>query len=133
LPTARLSIEEVRVCRVVGIFCRVGDWDGRGVCVWSGVQVSCAYSDKCLVGLRELWVRCLVLPKINGTEACKRISGVKEDVPVIFATGYSPEMALLHNAQERELTILQKRYAPRELARRVRETLDRQPAKVHPG
>jgi DNA-binding response OmpR family regulator len=75
----------------------------------------------------------LVLPKINGTEACKRISGVKEDVPVIFATGYSPEMALLHNAQERGLTILQKRYAPRELARRVRETLDRQPAKVHPG
>jgi hypothetical protein len=42
-------------------------------------------------------------------------------------------MALLQNAQERGLTILQKPYVPRDLARRVRETLDRQPAKVHSG
>jgi len=75
----------------------------------------------------------VVLPKINGPEAYARISAEKEDVPVIFATGYSPEMELLHNAQERGLTILQKPYVPRELARRVRETLDRQPAKVHSG
>jgi two-component system cell cycle sensor histidine kinase/response regulator CckA len=73
------------------------------------------------------------MPKINGPEAYARISAEKEDVPVVFATGYSPEMELLHNAQERGLTILQKPYVPRELARRVRETLDRQPAKVHPG
>jgi two-component system cell cycle sensor histidine kinase/response regulator CckA len=75
----------------------------------------------------------VVLPKLNGPEAYARISSEKEDVPVIFATGYSPEMALLHNAQERGLTVLQKPYVPRELARRVRETLDRQPAKVRPG
>ena len=75
----------------------------------------------------------VVLPKINGPEAYARISAEKEDVPVIFATGYSPEMELLHNAQERGLTILQKPYVPRELARRVRETLDRQPTKVHFG
>src|SRR5277367_2929827 len=75
----------------------------------------------------------VVLPKLNGPEAYSRISAEREDVPVIFATGYSPEMELLHNAQERGLTILQKPYAPRELARRVRETLDRQPAKVHSG
>ncbi|HXN25949.1 MAG TPA: response regulator [Candidatus Acidoferrales bacterium] len=75
----------------------------------------------------------VVLPKINGPEAYARISAEKADVPVIFATGYSPEMALLHDAQERGLTVLQKPYVPRELARRVRETLDRQPVKVHPG
>jgi two-component system cell cycle sensor histidine kinase/response regulator CckA len=75
----------------------------------------------------------VVLPKINGPEAYARIRAETEDVPVIFATGYSPEMALLHNAQERGLTILQKPYVPRDLARRVRETLDRQPAEVHPA
>jgi PAS domain S-box-containing protein len=75
----------------------------------------------------------VVLPKINGPEAYARISAEKKDVPVIFATGYSPEMALLQDAQERGLTILQKPYVPKELARRVRETLDRQPAKVHQG
>jgi len=75
----------------------------------------------------------VVMPKVNGPEAFARISAEKADVTVIFATGYSPEMALLQNAQERGLTILQKPYVPRELARRVRETLDRQPAKVHTG
>jgi two-component system cell cycle sensor histidine kinase/response regulator CckA len=75
----------------------------------------------------------VVLPKLNGPEAFARICAEKQDVPVIFATGYSPEMELLHSAQELGLTVLQKPYVPRELARRVRETLDRQPAKVHPG
>jgi two-component system cell cycle sensor histidine kinase/response regulator CckA len=75
----------------------------------------------------------VVMPKINGPEAYARIRAEKEDVRVILATGYGPEMAILHDAQERGLTVLQKPYVPKELARRVRETLDRQPAKVHPG
>jgi DNA-binding response OmpR family regulator len=74
-----------------------------------------------------------VLPKLNGPEAYARISAEKKGAPVIFATGYSPEMALLKDAQERGLTILQKPYVPKELGRRVRETLDRQPAKVRQG
>ena len=75
----------------------------------------------------------VVLPKMNGPEAYARMCAEKQDVPVIFATGYSPEMELLRSAQELGLTVLQKPYVPRELARRVRETLDRQPAKVHRG
>jgi two-component system, cell cycle sensor histidine kinase and response regulator CckA len=75
----------------------------------------------------------VVMPKVNGPEAYARISAENVGVAVIFATGYSPEMALLQNAQERGLTILQKPYLPQDLARRVRETLDRQPTKVHSG
>jgi CheY-like chemotaxis protein len=75
----------------------------------------------------------VVMPKVNGPAAYARISAEKAGVAVVFATGYSPEMALLPNAQERGLTILQKPYVPRDLARRVRETLDRQPAKFHSG
>jgi DNA-binding response OmpR family regulator len=75
----------------------------------------------------------VVLPKINGPEAYARICAEKQDVPVIFATGYSPEMELLHSAQELGLTVLQKPYVPREVARRVRKTLHRQPAKIHPA
>jgi two-component system cell cycle sensor histidine kinase/response regulator CckA len=83
--------------------------------------------------LIDLLLLDVVMPKINGPEAYARISAEKADVPVIFATGYSSEMTLLQSAQERGLTILQKPYVPRELARRVRETLDRQPATVHPA
>jgi DNA-binding response OmpR family regulator len=81
----------------------------------------------------ELLLLDVVLPQINGPEAYAQISAEKEDAPVIFATGYSPETALLHNALERGLTVLQQPHEPSELSRRVRETLDRQPTKVHPG
>ena len=75
----------------------------------------------------------VVLPKMNGPDAHARMGAEKLGIPVIFATGYSPEMALLQNAQERGLSVLQKPYVPRELARRVREILDRQPVKAHRG
>jgi DNA-binding response OmpR family regulator len=51
-------------------------------------------------------------------------------MPVIFATGYSPDIALLNKVQALGLTVLPKLYVPRELARRVREVLDRSAAKV---
>jgi CheY-like chemotaxis protein len=86
-----------------------------------------------VIGRIDLLLLDVVLPKMNGPEAYARICAEKQDVPVIFATGYSPEMELLRNAQELGLTVLQKPYVPRDLARRVRETLDRQPAKVHPA
>ncbi|MFZ3214617.1 MAG: response regulator [Candidatus Acidiferrales bacterium] len=75
----------------------------------------------------------VVMPKMNGPEAYAHICAEKQDVPVIFATGYSPEIALLHNVQEKGLSVLQKPYVPRDLARRVREILDRQPANVRPA
>jgi len=72
----------------------------------------------------------VVMPKLNGPDAYARICAERPDVPVIFATGYSADIALLHTAKEQGLTVMQKPYVPRDLARRVRETLDRHPAKV---
>ncbi len=72
----------------------------------------------------ELLLLDVVMPKINGPKAYARICDLKPDVPVIFATGYSPEIELLQEAQRKGLSILQKPYVPRELARRVREALD---------
>ena len=73
----------------------------------------------------------VVLPKMNGPKAYARICELKPDVPVIFATGYSPDIELLQEAQSKGLSILQKPYLPRELARRVREALDHTSVKVH--
>lgn len=71
-----------------------------------------------------------VMPKINGPEAYARITAERPEVPAIFATGYSADIALLHKVQEQGLTVMQKPYVPRDLARRVGETLDRHPAQV---
>jgi two-component system, cell cycle sensor histidine kinase and response regulator CckA len=72
----------------------------------------------------------VVLPKINGPKAYAQISKLKQGVPVIFVTGYSADIALLQEAQQQGLTVLQKPYDPRDLARRIRDTLDLQSAKV---
>jgi len=66
----------------------------------------------------------VVLPKFSGPEAYARIRESGAEVPVIFATGYSADIALLERARQQSLPMLQKPYSPRDLARKVRDTLD---------
>jgi two-component system cell cycle sensor histidine kinase/response regulator CckA len=73
----------------------------------------------------DLAVFDVVLPKLSGPEIYARIHSEKPDLPMVFATGYSPDIALLQKVQEKSLPMLQKPYSPRDLARKVRETLDR--------
>jgi two-component system cell cycle sensor histidine kinase/response regulator CckA len=87
----------------------------------------------------------VVLPKLSGPHIYSRICEIKPDVLVIFATGYSADMASLQKELQKGLPILQKPYSPRNLARKVRDTLDQprvpvahekpcdspQPASVH--
>jgi CheY-like chemotaxis protein len=72
----------------------------------------------------DLLLLYVVLPKINGPEAYARMIAERPDVPAIFATGYSLDIALLHKVQELGLAVLQKPDVLRDLARRVRKTLD---------
>jgi two-component system, cell cycle sensor histidine kinase and response regulator CckA len=67
----------------------------------------------------------VVMPRLSGPEVYERICADSPGFPVVFATGYSADIALLQKAQAKGLPILQKPYAPRDLARRIRETLDR--------
>ena len=79
-----------------------------------------AHRDKINLALLDV-----VLPKLSGPEIYARISAEKPDLPVVFATGYSPDIALLQKVQEKGLPVLQKPYSPRDLARKIRESLDR--------
>jgi PAS domain S-box-containing protein len=72
----------------------------------------------------DLAVLDVVLPKLSGPEIYARIREVRPDLPAIFATGYSSDIALLHKIIEQGLPVLQKPYSSRDLACRVRETLD---------
>ncbi len=67
----------------------------------------------------------VVMPKLGGEQLYARLAAVKPEVPVIFTTGYSAEIASLGALGEKGLAFLQKPYTPTQLARRVRETLDR--------
>ncbi len=83
-------------------------------------------------GRIDLLVFDVMLPKRSGPEAYTEIAKGKPDVPVIFATGYSSDIALLHKAELQGATLLQKPYIPRDLARRVREALDQHVSKLNP-
>jgi two-component system, cell cycle sensor histidine kinase and response regulator CckA len=76
----------------------------------------------------QLAVLDVVLPKLNGPEVYSRVAAERPEIPVIFATGYSADFALLQKVQQQGLPMLQKPYTARELARKVRETLDRHPS-----
>lgn len=70
----------------------------------------------------------LVLPKLNGPEIYSRISAARPDLPVVFATGYSADFAMLHKIQQNGLPVIQKPYTARDLARKIREALDCRPS-----
>jgi two-component system cell cycle sensor histidine kinase/response regulator CckA len=72
----------------------------------------------------DLLLMDVVLPKLGGPQAYARICNTRSNVPAIFTTGYGADIKLLRQARQKGLPILQKPYSPRDLARRVRETLD---------
>jgi two-component system, cell cycle sensor histidine kinase and response regulator CckA len=80
----------------------------------------------------DLLLMDVVLPKLAGPEAYARIRESGADVPVIFATGYSADIALLERARSQSLPMLQKPYSPRDLARKVRDTLDQHQSRLVP-
>jgi two-component system cell cycle sensor histidine kinase/response regulator CckA len=77
-------------------------------------------------GKIDLLVFDVMLPKKSGPQAYSEISQGKSGLPVLFATGYSADIALLHKAEMQGAILLHKPYIPRDLARRVRETLNQQ-------
>jgi two-component system cell cycle sensor histidine kinase/response regulator CckA len=72
----------------------------------------------------DLVVLDVMLPKLNGPEVYARMRKDRPDLAVVFATGYSPDIGQLKKAQQEGWPVLQKPYSPRDLGRKVRETLD---------
>lgn len=66
----------------------------------------------------------VILPKLSGPDIYAHISALKPGLPVVFATGYGAELASLQKALERGLPVIHKPYTPRDLGRRIRESLD---------
>ena len=69
----------------------------------------------------------VVLPKLSGLEAYDCMNRERPDIPVLFVTGYSADNEMLRSIQRRNLPLLLKPYGPRDLAQKVRETLDLTP------
>jgi DNA-binding response OmpR family regulator len=65
----------------------------------------------------------VVMPKRGGREVAERLRRVRPDLPVLFASGYSPEQ--LPEPLAPGHLVLDKPYRPEELLARVRQLLDK--------
>ncbi len=66
----------------------------------------------------------MVMPRIGGLEAAKRMKQIRPELPVIFTTGYSSDNEALTKVIASGGTVVEKPFDPGKLARRVRELLD---------
>jgi CheY-like chemotaxis protein len=66
----------------------------------------------------------VIMPRMNGADVFTAIKALNPAISVIFATGYSNEIATLADLAERGVIILRKPYSPATLCRRIREVLD---------
>jgi len=67
----------------------------------------------------------VIMPRMSGAQAYEEICASKPGMPVIFISGYSEESALLDSFSSRGAALLQKPFAPKVLARKIREILDK--------
>ncbi len=66
----------------------------------------------------------VIMPRRSGPEVFAAIEVLKPGTSVVFATGYSNEMATLAEIVARGIAVLRKPYSPSTLCRAVREVLD---------
>ena len=72
----------------------------------------------------DLVILDMVMPRTSGREAYERIRTLGSDVPVIFMTGYSAEMAQSRCVVEPGAAFIQKPYGIAALGHKVRQALD---------
>jgi len=66
----------------------------------------------------------VVMPKLSGPEAYKRMCAHRADLPAVFASGYSADVPALSDLVATGKTILHKPYGMQEMARQIRSALD---------
>ena len=76
-------------------------------------------------GLIHLLISDVVMPGMNGREMRERLHAVKPNMKTIFMSGYTADVVTHRGIVEGGSSFLQKPFTPTDLARKVREVLDR--------
>jgi DNA-binding response OmpR family regulator len=64
------------------------------------------------------------MPGMNGRELAGRVTALRPETKVLYASGYTDDAILRHGVLDAGSPFLIKPYTPTELKRRVREVLD---------
>ena len=66
----------------------------------------------------------IIMPKKNGREAYDEIRKARPDIPVLFASGYSPDIIREKSLIDKDVALIYKPMSPQDLLKKVREVLD---------
>jgi CheY-like chemotaxis protein len=66
----------------------------------------------------------MVMPEMNGRAMAEQLRVTRPDAPLVYMSGYTDDDELLRGALDPGANYIQKPFAPAELLRVVRETLD---------
>jgi CheY-like chemotaxis protein len=66
----------------------------------------------------------LIMPKMNGKEACDEILKIRSDIKTIFSSGYAPDTIQQKRSIANGVNLIAKPISPNELLRKVRSVLD---------
>ena len=64
------------------------------------------------------------MPRMGGLELAERIRSVRDDLKIVFTSGYTDKTVFTHGEQEPGVAFLPKPFLPEELAVKVRSVLD---------
>jgi GAF domain-containing protein/CheY-like chemotaxis protein len=76
-------------------------------------------------GKIDLLVTDVVMPAMSGPEVAERLAGTRPDTRVIFMSGYTDDAIAHHGTLAAGTAYLEKPFTPDDLARKVREVLER--------
>jgi PAS domain S-box-containing protein len=76
----------------------------------------------------------VVMPRLSGRELVTRLSAARPDLKVLYISGYTDDSIFRHGVLEGGVAFLQKPFNLKDLAQKIREVLDGEPAAtVAPG
>ncbi|MBC2696308.1 MAG: response regulator, partial [Desulfobacteraceae bacterium] len=75
-------------------------------------------------GQIDLMITDVVMPKMGGKEAAKRLQLFYPQMKVLYMSGYTDTAIVHHGVLEPGQNFLEKPFSPEDIAREVRETLD---------